>query len=122
MSLEKDLKPPLSAAVQEYVLSAFGDGDAEHGRDLLLALARRVAFAREVHPVFGGMKCVADEFAELSREAARFNMDGDSRRMREEALDVMSTCIRLANVEMLPEWDDAAKPYVSGTAAGTIAG
>ena len=122
MSLEKDLKPPLSAAVQEYVLSAFGDGDAEHGRDLLLALARRVAFAREVHPVFGGMKCVADEFAELSREAARFNMDGDSRRMREEALDVMSTCIRLANVEMLPEWDDAAKPYVSGAAAGTVAG
>ena len=100
MSLEKDLKPPLSAAVQEYVLSAFGDGDAELGRDLLLALARRVAFAREVHPVFGGMKCVADEFAELSREAARFSMDGDSRRMREEALDVMSTCIRLINLEM----------------------
>ena len=109
MSLEKDLKPPLSAAVQEYVLSAFGDGDAEHGRDLLLALARRVAFAREVHPVFGGMKSVADEFAELSREAARFSMDGDSRRMREEALDVMSTCIRLANVEMLPEWEEEEK-------------
>ena len=121
MSLEKDLKPPLSAAVQEYVLSAFGDGDAEHGRDLLLALARRVAFAREVHPVFGGMKCVADEFAELSREAARFRTDGDSRRMREEALDVMSTCVRLINIEMLPELDDAPEPYVSGAAAGTVA-
>ena len=101
MSLEDDLKPPLSAAVQEYVLSAFGDGDAEHGRDLLLALARRVAFAREVHPVFRGMKSVADEFAELSREASRFCEDGDSRRMREEALDVMATCIRLYNVEVL---------------------
>lgn len=106
MSLEKDLKPPLPAAVQEYVLSAFGDGDAEHGRDLLLALARRVAFAREVHPVFGGMKCVADEFAELSREASRFYKDGDARRMREEALDVMSTCIRLINIEMLPDWEE----------------
>ena len=105
MSLEKDLKPLLPAAVQEYVLSAFGDGDAEHGRDLLLALARRVAYARDVHPVFGGMKSVADEFAELSREAARFRKDGDSRRMREEALDVMSTCVRLVNVEMLQEWD-----------------
>ena len=105
MSLEKDLKPPLSAAVQEYVLSAFGNGDLEHGRDLLLALARRVAFARKIHPVFGGMKCVADEFAELTREADRFCMDGDARRMREEALDVMSTCIRLCNLEMLSEWD-----------------
>lgn len=109
MSLEDDLKPPLPAAVQEYVLSAFGDGDAEHGRDLLLALARRVAFAREVHPVFGGMKSVADEFAELSREAARFRTDGDARRMCEEALDVMATCIRLVNIEMLPEWEEEEK-------------
>lgn len=108
MSLEKDLKPPLSAAVQEYVLSAFGDGDAEHGRDLLLALARRVAFARKVHPVFCGMKCVEGEFAELSREADRFRGGGDSRRMREESLDVMATCIRLYNVEALSDWDGEA--------------
>ena len=122
MSLEKDLKPPLPAAVQEYVLSAFGNGDAEHGRDLLLALARRVSFAREVHPVFGGMKCVEGEFAELSREADRFCANGDFRRAREEALDVMATCIRLINVETLPEWDGGAEPYVSGAVAGTVKG
>lgn len=122
MSLEKDLKPPLSAAVQEYVLSAFGNGDLEHGRDLLLALARRVSFARKVHPGFDGMMCVEGEFAELSREADRFFKNGDSRRMREEALDVMATCIRLVNVETMPEWDGAPEPCVSGAAAGTVAG
>ena len=49
---------------------------------------------------------MADEFAELSREAARFRTDGDARRMCEEALDVMATCIRLVNIEMLPEWEE----------------
>lgn len=119
MSLEKDLKPPLSAAVQEYVLSAFGDEDGMViGRDLLLALAQRVAFAREVHPVFGGMDCVQDEFAELKQAHAAFEADGDPRRMREEALDVMATCIRLINLEMPAK----EKPYVSGAVSGTVAG
>jgi hypothetical protein len=115
---------PLSETLQHYVLDRFGCGDEALGRDLLLALARRVAFAREVHPVFRGMKSVADEFAELSREASRFCEDGDSRRMREEALDVMATCIRLYNVEVLhaPEDVCAPEPYVSGAAAGTVAG
>lgn len=106
MSLENDLKPPLPAAVQEYVLSAFGDGDAEHGRDLLLALARRVAFAREVHPRFGGMSSVCGEFDELKRAYAGFGASGDPRRLCEEALDVMATCIRLVNFEE-PSGEDA---------------
>ena len=105
MSLEDDLKPPLSAAVQEYVLSAFGDGDAEHGRDLLLSLARRVAFAREVHPRFGGMASVCAEFDELKRAYAGFGASGDPRRLCEEALDVMATCIRLVNFEEPSEED-----------------
>lgn len=92
--------PPLSEPVQGYVLDAFGDGDEELGRDLLLSLARRVAYAREVHPRFGGVDSVQDEFAELKRAHASFEADGDPRRMREEALDVMATCIRLINLEM----------------------
>ena len=103
MSLENDLKPPLPLpeAVQYYVLDAFGDEDGTGiGRDLLLSLARRVAYAREVHPRFGGMDSVQEEFAELKQAHASFEADGDPRRMREEALDVMATCIRLINLEM----------------------
>lgn len=123
MSLEKDLKPPLSAAVQEYVLSAFGGGDGPQiGRDLLLSLARRVAYAREIHPVFGGLDSVRDEFSELKQAYADFARSGDARRVREEALDVMATCIRLANFESMAEWKAATEPYVSGAVAGTIAG
>lgn len=109
---------PLPEAVQFYVLDAFGDGDTEHGRDLLLSLARRVSYAREVHPRFGGLASVLDEVHELQLAANRFKADGDPRRMREEALDVMATCIRLVNLEMLPE----EEPYVSGAVSGTIAG
>jgi len=106
MSLEDDLKPPLSAAVQEYVLSAFGDDDGPQiGRDLLLSLARRVAFAREVHPRFGGMASVCAEFDELKRAYAGFGASGDPRRLCEEALDVMATCIRLVNFEEPSEED-----------------
>lgn len=120
MSLEDDLKPPLSLpdAVQCYVLGVFGRGDAMLGRDLLLSLARRVAYAREVHPRFGGMDSVQDEFVELKQAHAAFEAHGDPRRMREEALDVMATCIRLVNLEMPVE----KEPYVSGAVAGTVAG
>lgn len=93
--------PPLPEPVQYYVLDAFGDEDGtDIGRDLLLSLARRVAYARDVHPVFGGLDSVQDEFAELKLAYAGFEADGDPRRMREEALDVMATCIRLINLEM----------------------
>lgn len=94
--------PPLPEAVQDYVLDAFGDGDAEAGRDLLLSLARRAAYAREVHPSFGGFASVLDEVHELQLAANRFKGSGDARRMREEAVDVMATCVRLCNLEMLP--------------------
>jgi len=93
--------PPLPEAVQYYVLDAFGDEDGtDIGRDLLLSLARRVAYAREVHPSFGGMDSVQDEFNELRAAHEAFRRDGDPRRMREEAIDVMATCIRLINLEM----------------------
>ena len=92
--------PPLPEAVQNYVLDAFGGDDGpEAGRDLLLSLARRVAYAREVHPRFGGMASVCGEFDELKRAWVGFGTGGDYRRMREEALDVMATCIRLINLE-----------------------
>ena len=101
MEDEKTTPPPLPEAVQWYVLDAFGDEDGIGiGRDLLLSLARRVAYARDVHPRFGGMDSVQDEFAELKQAHASFEADGDPRRMREEAIDVMATCIRLANLEM----------------------
>ena len=107
MSLEDDLKPPLSLpdAVQCYVLGVFGRGDAMIGRDLLLSLARRVAYAREVHPRFGGMASVCAEFDELKRAYAGFGASGDPRRLCEEALDVMATCIRLVNFEEPSEED-----------------
>lgn len=109
---------PLPEAVQFYVLDAFGGEDGTViGRDLLLSLARRVEYAREVHPRFGGMDSVQDEFAELKLAHASFEADGDPRRMREEALDVMATCIRLVNLEMPVE-----KPYVSGAASGVVPG
>ena len=93
--------PPLPEAVQYYVLDAFGGEDGTGiGRDLLLSLARRVAYAREVHPCFGGLASVESELAELKRAYADFARCGDARRIREEALDVMATCIRLINLEM----------------------
>lgn len=96
---------PLPEAVQNYVLDAFGDEDGtDIGRDLLLSLARRVAYAREIHPVFGGLGSVQDEFGELKQAYADFARSGDARRVREEALDVMATCIRLANFESMAEW------------------
>ena len=92
--------PPLPEAVQWYILDAFGGGDGTGlGRDLLLSLARRVAYAREVHPRFGGFASVQEEFGELKAACEDFRRGGDPRRMREEALDVMATCIRLVNFE-----------------------
>ena len=118
MEEDEKIPPPLPEAVQNYVLDAFGDEDGtDIGRDLLLSLARRVAYAREIHPVFGGMDSVQEEFAELKLAHASFEADGDPRRMREEALDLMATCIRLINLEMPVE-----KPYVSGAVAGTVKG
>lgn len=103
MSLENDLKPPLPEAVQLYVLDAFGRGNEALGRDLLLSVARRAAYAREIHPSFGGMESVESELAELKRAEADFRRTGDPRRMREEAVDVMATCIRLINFETRPQ-------------------
>ena len=103
----KDEKtPPLPEAVQNYVLDALGDGDAEIGRDLLLSLARRVSYAREVHPRFGGMSSVCDEYDELKRAFAFYGSRGDYRRMCEEAFDVMATCVRLINFEDLEEEEE----------------
>lgn len=103
--MEAERIPPLPEAVQNYVLDAFGGGDGlEIGRDLLLSLARRAAYAREVHPRFGGLDSVESELAELKQAYADFARCGDPRRVREEALDVMATCIRLANFESREEW------------------
>lgn len=106
MEEDKKTAPPLPEAVQRYVLDAFGGGHGtDIGRDLLLSLARRAAYARRVHPCFGGLASVESELAELKRAYADFARCGDARRIREEALDVMATCIRLANLESVAEWE-----------------
>lgn len=103
--------PPLPEAVQNYVLGAFGGEDGpEAGRDLLLSLARRVAYARAVHPRFGGMASVCCEFDELKRAFVGFGPAGDNRRIREEALDVMATCVRLINLEDLVDEEERPCP------------
>lgn len=123
MEEDKKTTPPLPEAVQRYVLDAFGGGHGtDIGRDLLLSLARRAAYARRVHPCFGGLGSVQDEFGELKQAYSDFTRSGDARRVREEALDVMATCIRLINLEMPLEKDGAAEPYVSGAVAGVIPG
>ena len=86
---------PVSDAALWYVLVSLGRGDADAGRDLLLPLARRVRYARDVHPEFGGMDSVRAEMSEL--EEAHPGV----RRSREEAIDVMATCVRLINGEHL---------------------
>ena len=95
MAVEEPLFTP---AEQKFLKYAFALGCPEQTRDLLLSLARRVAYARFVHPEFGGAEAVLSEAVEL-KEAA-----GNARRVREEALDVMATCIRLANFESMAEW------------------
>ena len=87
---------PAPDPVRSYVLEAFGCGDAEAGLDLLLSIARRVNYARRVHPFFGGVNAVMDESRELVHEC------GDpsrAMRMRYEAIDLITTCIRLVNGE-----------------------
>ena len=100
---DEKIPPALPEAVQHYVLDAFGRSDKAIGRDILLSLARRAEYARGVHPSFGGLASVEAELAELKAAEADFRRTGDARRMREEAIDVMATCIRLINFETRPQ-------------------
>lgn len=86
-------EPLFTLAEQKFLKYAFALGCAEQTRDVLLSLARRVAYARFVHPEFGGAEAVLSEAMEL-KDAA-----GNERREREEALDVAATCVRLLNGE-----------------------
>lgn len=86
-------EPLFTLAEQKFLKYAFALGCPEQTRDLLLSLARRVAYARFVHPEFGGAETVLAEAMEL-KDAA-----GNARREREEALDVAATCVRLLNGE-----------------------
>ena len=90
MAVEEPLFTP---AEQTFLKYAFALGCPEQTRDVLLSLARRVAYARFVHPEFGGAETVLAEAMEL-KDAA-----GNARREREEALDVAATCVRLLNGE-----------------------
>ena len=85
--------PLFTLAEQKFLKYAFALGCPEQTRDVLLSLARRVAYARFVHPEFGGAETVLSEAMEL-KDAA-----GNARREREEALDVAATCVRLLNGE-----------------------
>lgn len=86
-------EPLFTLAEQKFLKYAFALGCPEQTRDVLLSLARRVAYARFVHPEFGGAETVLAEAMEL-KDAA-----GNARREREEALDVAATCVRLLNGE-----------------------
>ena len=86
-------EPLFTPAEQKFVKYAFALGDAERTRDIVLSIARRAAYARFVHPEFGGAETVLSEAMEL-KDAA-----GSAAREREEALDVAATCVRLLNVE-----------------------
>lgn len=86
-------EPLFTLAEQKFLKYAFALGCPEQTRDVLLSLARRVAYARFVHPEFGGAETVLAEAMEL-KDAA-----GNGRREREEALDVAATCVRLLNGE-----------------------
>ena len=86
-------EPLFTLAEQKFLKYAFALGCPEQTRDVLLSLARRVAYARFVHPEFGGAETVLAEAMEL-KDAA-----GNERREREEALDVAATCVRLLNGE-----------------------
>lgn len=85
-------EPLFTPAEQKFVKYAFALGDAERTRDIVLSIARRVAYARFVHPEFGGVETVLSEAMEL-KDA------GSPARDREEALDVAATCVRLLNME-----------------------
>ena len=103
--MEESKTPLLSPEAQAYVFASLGFGDSEAGRDLLLSLARRVNYARAVHPKFGGFDSVHAETVELAAargaaaEAEAEGLRAQWSRVREEAVDVMATCVRLVNME-----------------------
>ena len=88
---------------QNFALGQLGLGDRQLGRDVLMALGRRVRFARGLHPKFGGVQSVLDEAAELKEASDIRDVSGRASireaRMREEIFDVMATCVRLLNGE-----------------------
>lgn len=93
----------LTPGEQSYALGQLGLGDRQLGRDVLMALSRRLHFARAMHSAFGGLQSVLDEAAELKEASDIKDVSGRASiraaRMREEIFDVMATCVRLLNGE-----------------------
>ena len=77
------------------VLAELGNGDPLKGELLLRSISQRVHHARRKHPMFAvgryqALGVIEDEFKEFSH--AIFHESEDRR--RDEALDVIATCIR----------------------------
>lgn len=73
-----------------------GNGSAQAGRDLIMALAKRMGEAREKHPVFAEGKyhalgVIGEEYRELVHAVEHESPE----RIRDEALDVAVTALRL---------------------------
>lgn len=79
----------------EKALKTLGNGDFVKGRNTILLLATRMAFARKKHPKFGGMRCIMSEVGELI-----YATDHETHnRAKDEAIDVITTLIRFLNNE-----------------------
>lgn len=73
-----------------------GNGSVQAGRGLMAALAKRMGEAREKHPVFAegkyhALRVIGAEYEELTRAVERET----PKRVRDEALDVAVTALRL---------------------------
>lgn len=82
------------------VCEAIGNGDADKGRAMLEAIARRLGEAREKHPAWSegpyyALGVIHSEFLELERAVEHETED----RQRDEALDVIATAIRFLGEE-----------------------
>lgn len=72
------------------VLTDMGNGDLVIGTMLLSDISNRLRAARSRHPVFGGVPCITSEIGEFL-----YASDHESReRAKDEALDIIATCIR----------------------------
>lgn len=73
-----------------------GKGDFRRGRELLDAVAERMDHARKKHPVFAegrfqALGVIHAEYREMEHAVTR---DEGKGRERDEALDVVATCLR----------------------------
>lgn len=73
-----------------YVLTDIGNGNLVDGILVMDNIVDRLRQARSKHPVFEGVPCITSEIGEFL-----YASDHESReRAKDEALDIIATCIR----------------------------